>query len=84
VRDAGRDRPGALRLCAPYPGVDRGRLVRPGSGRLFGAANLVGYLAGALLARRMAQRARAAFVLRTNMLLASAAFFACAMPLPFW
>jgi predicted MFS family arabinose efflux permease len=46
-----------------------------------GAANLVGYLAGALLARPMAAKLQAATILRLMMLLASAAFFACAAPL---
>jgi predicted MFS family arabinose efflux permease len=46
-----------------------------------GAANLAGYLAGALLARPMAARLPADWVLRAMMLLASAAFFACAAPL---
>jgi predicted MFS family arabinose efflux permease len=48
-----------------------------------GAANLAGYLAGALLARRMAARAPAAVVLRGMMALATAAFFACSLPLSF-
>ncbi|MCC2664563.1 MAG: hypothetical protein K0S35_2485 [Geminicoccaceae bacterium] len=48
-----------------------------------GAANLAGYLAGALLARGMAQRAGAATPLRVMMLLASATFFASALPLSF-
>lgn len=48
-----------------------------------GAANLAGYLAGALLARPMAARLAPALVLRAMMLLATAAFFACAVPLSF-
>src|SRR3712207_4240444 len=48
-----------------------------------GAANLAGYLAGALLARPLAARAPAAWLLRAMMLLAAAAFFACAAPLSF-
>lgn len=48
-----------------------------------GAANLAGYLAGALVARPMAARAPAATVLRAMMALATAAFFACAFPLSF-
>ncbi len=48
-----------------------------------GAANLLGYLAGALLARPMAEHAPAALILRAMMLLATAAFFACAWPLSF-
>lgn len=46
-----------------------------------GAANLVGYLIGALAGRPMAQRFSARLTLRGMMLLASAAFFACAFPL---
>jgi predicted MFS family arabinose efflux permease len=46
-----------------------------------GAANLVGYLVGALLGRPMARRYGARRTLRGMMLLTSAAFFACAFPL---
>jgi MFS family permease len=48
-----------------------------------GAANLAGYLGGALLARPIAARAGAAPALRGMMVVASAAFFACAFPLSF-
>src|SRR5215472_12652186 len=48
-----------------------------------GAANLAGYLAGALLARPIAMRGGAAPALRAMMLVAAAAFFACAFPLSF-
>ncbi|MDP6705782.1 MAG: YbfB/YjiJ family MFS transporter [Alphaproteobacteria bacterium] len=48
-----------------------------------GAANLAGYLAGALLARTMAARASAPAVLRAMMVLATASFLASAAPLPF-
>ncbi|WP_189042803.1 YbfB/YjiJ family MFS transporter [Aliidongia dinghuensis] len=48
-----------------------------------GAANLVGYLAGALLARPLTQRVSTTLVLRAMMLVATAAFFACAFPLSF-
>ena len=48
-----------------------------------GAANLAGYLGGALLARPIAARAGAAPALRGMMVAASAAFFACAFPLSF-
>src|SRR6476620_75137 len=48
-----------------------------------GAANLAGYLAGALLAAPMAARASASVVLRAMMLFATAAFFACAWPVNF-
>jgi len=46
-----------------------------------GAANLMGYLAGALLGRPLARRVSARTILRGMMLLASLAFFACAFPL---
>jgi predicted MFS family arabinose efflux permease len=48
-----------------------------------GAANLARYLAGALAARRLAAATPAAGVLRGMMLLASASFFACAVPVAF-
>jgi predicted MFS family arabinose efflux permease len=85
-------------LCATLVGIGLARFAytplipaliaagwfAPAQAAYLGAANLAGYLAGALLARRMAQHASAAAALRTNMLLATAAFFACAAPLPFW
>jgi MFS family permease len=49
-----------------------------------GAANLAGYLAGALLATRMTARLGAVPTLRAMMAVATAAFFACAFPLSFW
>jgi len=48
-----------------------------------GAANLAGYLVGALAARRLAARVPAAHALRGMMLLATGAFFACATPMSF-
>ncbi|HVJ51841.1 MAG TPA: YbfB/YjiJ family MFS transporter [Aliidongia sp.] len=48
-----------------------------------GAANLVGYLAGALLAGPISARVPASTILRGMMLLATAAFFACAWPIDF-
>ncbi len=48
-----------------------------------GAANLAGYLIGALGARAMAVKLPARIVLRAMMLLASVAFFACAAPISF-
>jgi MFS family permease len=49
-----------------------------------GAANLTGYLAGALLATRMTAKLGAVPTLRAMMTAATAAFFACAYPLSFW
>jgi MFS family permease len=46
-----------------------------------GAANLVGYLAGALTGRPLAARIGARRTLQAMMLLAALAFFACALPL---
>lgn len=48
-----------------------------------GAANLAGYLAGALLGRGLAVRWSVVTILRAMMLLATAAFFACAEPVSF-
>jgi predicted MFS family arabinose efflux permease len=48
-----------------------------------GAANLAGYLAGAILARPMASRAPAHRVLQAMMVLATISLFACAWPLSF-
>lgn len=48
-----------------------------------GAANLAGYLAGALSARPIAARLPIAVALRLMMLLATVAFFACAYPVSF-
>ena len=48
-----------------------------------GAANLAGYLAGAIFGRTLAARTSTRSTLRAMMLLASIAFFACAWPLSF-
>jgi predicted MFS family arabinose efflux permease len=48
-----------------------------------GAANLAGYLAGALLAARLARRFATAPILRASMVLGTAAFFAGAFPIDF-
>jgi len=48
-----------------------------------GAANLAGYLAGALLAAPMAAWRSPVVMLRIMMLIATASFFACAFPLSF-
>jgi predicted MFS family arabinose efflux permease len=55
-----------------------------GQAAYVGAANLVGYLAGALIARQLAARYPVATVLRVMMLLGTASFFACGFPLSFW
>lgn len=48
-----------------------------------GAANLLGYLAGAVLANVAANRLSARVILRSMMLLAAVAFFACSFPSSF-
>ncbi|WP_244549151.1 MFS transporter [Bradyrhizobium canariense] len=48
-----------------------------------GAANLAGYLAGALLARPIAARINAAWALRAMMVLATLSCFACSTPVSF-
>lgn len=48
-----------------------------------GAANLAGYLAGAVLGRPIASRVPTVVTLRAMMLIATGAFFACAFPLGF-
>jgi predicted MFS family arabinose efflux permease len=55
----------------------------PSDAAYLGAANLAGYLAGALVGRRIAAGRAAATVLRPTMLVAALAFFACAVPLSF-
>ena len=49
-----------------------------------GAANLAGYLAGALIARELAAQAGAVRTLRGMMVLASLCFFACSVPVSFF
>ncbi len=55
----------------------------PGEAAYLGAANLAGYLVGALLAAPIARRVPAARVLRFMMVLVGIAFLACAIRLPF-
>jgi predicted MFS family arabinose efflux permease len=55
----------------------------PAEAAYLGAANLAGYLAGALAGRRLAARAGTTPVLRAMMLLATASFFASASPVAF-
>jgi predicted MFS family arabinose efflux permease len=65
------------------PALIAARWFSPAAAVYLGAANLAGYLAGALLARPIASRAGAAPALRAMMAAAAAAFFACAFPLSF-
>ncbi len=55
----------------------------PGAAAYLGAANLLGYLAGALAARGLARRAGARPVLRGAMLAACVSLAACSVPAPF-
>src|SRR5215813_2191388 len=84
-------------LCATLVGIGLARFAytplipvvitaawfTPAQADYLGAANLAGYLAGALIARPLAARLRTARALRLMMLLAAVAFFACAVPLSF-
>jgi predicted MFS family arabinose efflux permease len=65
------------------PALISGHWFAPSAAAYLGAANLGGYLAGALLGRPLASRIAAPVLLRGLMLLATAAFFACAFPLSF-
>lgn len=65
------------------PALIEARWFTPGQAAYLGAANLAGYLGGALLARAMAARLPAPLLLRLMMLAATLSFFACAHPLPF-
>jgi predicted MFS family arabinose efflux permease len=55
----------------------------PSAAVYLGAANLAGYLAGALGARAIAARTGTPALLRGSMLLTAASLFACALPLGF-
>src|SRR5215475_7853526 len=84
-------------LCATLVGIGLARFAytpllpalvgagwfAPPAAAYLGAANLVGYLVGALLGQRLAARVDAGLALRAMMALATAAFFACASPLSF-
>jgi len=55
----------------------------PADSAYLGAANLAGYLAGALASRPLAARLPPARLLQAMMLAVTLSFFACAQPLPF-
>ncbi|VVO30123.1 YbfB/YjiJ family MFS transporter [Pseudomonas fluorescens] len=65
------------------PAIIGAQWFDPSKAAYLGAANLAGYLAGAIFGRSMAARTSTAFTLRVMMLLASLAFFACAWPVSF-
>jgi MFS family permease len=95
--DAGIWQPALAGLCATLVGIGLARFAytplipaligagwfTPAQAVYLGAANLAGYLAGALLARPVAARIPPPVALRTMMALATLAFFACATPLSF-
>ena len=68
---------------ALLPAIIGAHWFAPASAAYLGAANLAGYLAGALLARPMSQALPVATVLRGMMVLATVALLACALPLSF-
>ena len=65
------------------PAIVGAHWFEPATAAYLGAANLAGYLAGALLGRPTAAHVRVVTVLRASMALATLAFFACAFPLNF-
>ncbi|VVD91417.1 major facilitator superfamily protein [Pandoraea eparura] len=68
---------------ALLPAIIGAHWFSPATAAYLGAANLGGYLAGALGARVLARHAANVTILRTMMLVAVVAFFACAWPLSF-
>lgn len=62
------------------PAIIEAHWFAPSAAAYLGAANLAGYLAGALAARPLAAKVPAPILLRGLMLMATAAFFACALP----
>ena len=65
------------------PAIISGHWFGASTAAYLGAANLAGYLAGALLGRPTSVRIGLVATLRAMMLLASAAFFACSHPFSF-
>jgi predicted MFS family arabinose efflux permease len=65
------------------PAIVGAHWFEPATAAYLGAANLAGYLAGALLGRPISVRMRVVTVLRASMASATLAFFACAFPLNF-
>jgi predicted MFS family arabinose efflux permease len=65
------------------PAIVGAHWFQPSAAAYLGAANLAGYLVGALLGRPIAARVPVAITLRVMMALATTAFFACAYPLSF-
>jgi MFS family permease len=97
IENTGGWRPVFAGLCASLVGVGLARFAytplipaviaahwfAPAAAVYLGAANLAGYLGGALIARSMAARIGVAVALQASMIAATAAFFGCAAPLSF-
>ncbi len=66
-----------------FPAIIGAHWFEPSAAAYLGAANLAGYLVGALAARQIAARISVVTTLRIMMFVATAAFFACAYPLSF-
>ncbi len=95
--ERGMWRPVVSGLCAVLIGIGLGRFAytplipaligegwfTPSDAAYLGAANLAGYLAGALSARWVARRVPQGRALRVTLRAATAAFFACAFPASF-
>jgi predicted MFS family arabinose efflux permease len=62
------------------PAIIAAHWFDPSAATYLGAANLAGYLAGALLARPLAARVPARLAINAMMVLTTASFFACATP----
>jgi predicted MFS family arabinose efflux permease len=65
------------------PAIISAHWFAPAAAAYLGAANLAGYLLGALAGRPLSARVPLVVMLRAMMLLATAAFFACAYPVDF-
>lgn len=65
------------------PAIIGAHWFEPSAAAYLGAANLAGYLAGALLGRRLAGYISVVATIRIMMLVATVSFFACAFPLSF-
>ena len=65
------------------PALISAKWFSPAEAVYLGAANLAGYLAGALIARELGSRAGSVRALRAMMVLASLTAFACAVPISF-
>src|SRR5438477_2810189 len=65
------------------PALIAAKWFSPAEAVYLGAANLAGYLSGALIARELGKRAGAVRALRGTMVLASLSAFACSMPVSF-